>query len=128
MTRQKAERYKNRDRSLGSLTEGKVKDKDDKGCVSSRFRWRPGPIRQEWKKSIETLLGSRKGWFVCGEAADGLHAVEGAKSLRPDLIVMDVSMPNMNGLEARTIRQSYDDKQSKPVPTGLSKNRTFSAI
>ena len=55
------------------------------------------------RRSIETLLGSRKGWFVCGEAADGLQAVEGAKSLRPDLIVMDVSMPNMNGLEATRI-------------------------
>ena len=55
------------------------------------------------RRSIQTLLGSRKGWFVCGDAADGLQAVEEAKSLRPDLIIMDVSMPNMNGLDAARI-------------------------
>ena len=63
------------------------------------------------RRSIQSLLVSRKGWFVCGEAADGLQAVEEAKSLRPDLIIMDVSMPNMNGLDAarvilREVRES----------------------
>jgi len=55
------------------------------------------------RRSIRTLLGSREGWFVCGEAADGLQAVQEAKSLRPDLIIMDVSMPKMNGLDAAVI-------------------------
>ena len=55
------------------------------------------------RRGIQTLLGSRKGWFVCGEAADGLQAVKEAKLLRPDLIIMDVSMPNMNGLDAARI-------------------------
>ena len=55
------------------------------------------------RRGIQTLLGSRKDWFVCGEAADGLQAVKEAKSLRPDLIIMDVSMPNMNGLDAARI-------------------------
>ena len=52
------------------------------------------------RRSIQTLLGSHKGWVVCGEAADGFEAVKQAKLLRPDLIIMDVSMPNMNGLDA----------------------------
>ena len=55
------------------------------------------------RRGIQSLLKSRKGWFVCGEAADGLEGVEKAKSLRPDLIVMDVSMPKMNGLDATGI-------------------------
>lgn len=63
------------------------------------------------RRSIQTLLGSRDGWFVCGEAADGLQAVNQAKLLRPDLIIMDVSMPNMSGLDAaetilREVRES----------------------
>ena len=55
------------------------------------------------RRSIQTLLGSHKGWVVCGESAYGLEAVKQAKLLRPDLIIMDVSMPNMNGLDASRI-------------------------
>ena len=55
------------------------------------------------RRRIQTLLASRKGWFVCGEAADGRQAIEQAKLLRPDLVVMDVSMPKMNGLDAARI-------------------------
>jgi CheY-like chemotaxis protein len=40
------------------------------------------------------------GLEVCGEAADGLEAIEKAKELNPDLIIMDLSMPRMNGLDA----------------------------
>lgn len=40
------------------------------------------------------------GWIVCGEAADGREAVEKTAQLKPDLVILDVSMPNLNGLEA----------------------------
>ena len=64
------------------------------------------------RRGIQTLLASRDGWFVCGEAADGLQAVDQAKSLRPDLIIMDVSMPNMNGLDAaETILREVDESR-----------------
>jgi DNA-binding NarL/FixJ family response regulator len=55
------------------------------------------------RQNIRGLLNSREGWSVCGEAEDGLQAVEQAKQLRPDLILMDVSMPNMNGTDATKI-------------------------
>ena len=44
------------------------------------------------------LIGA--GWVVCGEAANGREAVEKTTQLKPDLVILDVSMPMMNGLEA----------------------------
>ena len=50
---------------------------------------------------------SREGDFeVCGEAGDGQEAIEKVQQLQPDLIIMDVSMPKMNGLDAvRVLRK-----------------------
>lgn len=55
------------------------------------------------RNSFRSLLASRPDWKISGEAADGLEAIEKAKSLRPDIILMDVSMPRMSGLEAARI-------------------------
>src|SRR6185437_5178323 len=56
------------------------------------------------RRGICSLLSSRRpGWLICGEASDGVQAVEKAKQLLPDVILMDISMPRMNGLEATKI-------------------------
>jgi PAS domain S-box-containing protein len=55
------------------------------------------------RRSLRSLLSSRPGWTICGEAVDGLDAVSKAIDLRPDVVLMDLSMPRMNGLEATRI-------------------------
>jgi DNA-binding NarL/FixJ family response regulator len=47
-----------------------------------------------------SLLGSHVGWKVCGEATDGQDAVEKCMLLKPDLLVLDMRMPKLNGIDA----------------------------
>ena len=52
------------------------------------------------RQGLRSLLQSRPGWEVCGEAADGWEAVTKAAELHPDVVALDVGMPNLNGLDA----------------------------
>jgi len=52
------------------------------------------------RHGIRTLIAEHPGWEVCGEAVDGRDAVEKARALCPDLALLDVGMPNLNGLDA----------------------------
>jgi DNA-binding NarL/FixJ family response regulator len=52
------------------------------------------------RKGIRALLESHAGWEVCAEARDGREAVECASRLKPDVLVLDIGMPNLNGLDA----------------------------
>jgi DNA-binding NarL/FixJ family response regulator len=49
---------------------------------------------------VRALLQEHEGWEVCGEAVDGRDAVTKAAQLRPNLVILDIGMPNLNGLEA----------------------------
>lgn len=58
-----------------------------------------------FRAGLRALLESEPRWEVVGEAADGNEAVARARELRPDIVIMDLSMPGANGLEAtRAIR------------------------
>src|ERR1700681_1255257 len=52
------------------------------------------------RRGLSTLLQAHDGWEICGEAKDGREAVEKAKQLKPDVVIVDVGMPNLNGLAA----------------------------
>lgn len=52
---------------------------------------------------MKRFLGQWPELAICGEAANGLEAVEKARSLKPDLILLDVAMPEMNGAEAASV-------------------------
>ena len=52
------------------------------------------------RQGLRFLLEAQSGWEVAGEASDGREAVAKAKELKPDVTVLDISMPSMNGLEA----------------------------
>ena len=58
------------------------------------------------RRGVRSLIASRSGWEVCGEAVDGLDAVEKARSLKPEVVILDVSMPRLSGLEAASLIKS----------------------
>src|SRR2546427_706951 len=52
------------------------------------------------RKGLMSLLQAQPDWEVCGEAADGREAVDKAQQLKPDVVILDIGMPSLNGLEA----------------------------
>ena len=57
----------------------------------------------EARQATRHLLSGHSEWVICGEAANGLEAVEKAATLKPDIAILDLNMPKMNGLEAAQI-------------------------
>jgi DNA-binding NarL/FixJ family response regulator len=55
------------------------------------------------RQTIKNVLAGRTDVAVCGEAVNGLEAVEKAMTLRPDLVLLDFAMPKMNGAEAASV-------------------------
>ncbi len=65
-----------------------------------------------FRRGLRAILEPSSEWQICGEAVDGMDAVEQCRSLRPDIVVLDVSMPRLNGLEAaRLIRKENPELQ-----------------
>jgi DNA-binding NarL/FixJ family response regulator len=66
------------------------------------------------RRGLCTLLQSQNGWEICGEAKDGREAVEMAKQLKPDVVILDIGMPNLNGLAA-TRQLSQQNPEQKII-------------
>jgi DNA-binding NarL/FixJ family response regulator len=63
------------------------------------------------RQGVRAVLEGQAGWVVCGEASSGREAVAKALALQPDIVVLDVSMPELNGFEAtRQIRRTVQAK------------------
>ncbi|HEV2422878.1 MAG TPA: response regulator transcription factor [Candidatus Acidoferrales bacterium] len=66
-----------------------------------------------FRRGLRSLLESRKDLDITGEAVNGIEAVEKAKELHPDIVVMDVSMPQMDGLQAA--RQIHSEQPEAKI-------------
>jgi DNA-binding NarL/FixJ family response regulator len=64
------------------------------------------------RKGLRTILEEQPGWEVSGEASDGREAVDKVRALKPDVTVVDVGMPGLNGLEA-TRQMLKNDPETK---------------
>jgi DNA-binding NarL/FixJ family response regulator len=51
------------------------------------------------RAGIRSLLESQPDWTICGEAEDGLQAISGIRATKPDIAIVDITMPGRNGLE-----------------------------
>jgi DNA-binding NarL/FixJ family response regulator len=52
------------------------------------------------RRALRRLIEGHEDWDVCAEAEDGVQALDQAKQFKPDLIILDLAMPEMNGVEA----------------------------
>jgi len=74
------------------------------------------------RRILKMFLQDRNGIEVCGEAANGFEAVEQAKKLQPDLILLDLAMPEMNGAEAASVLKKIIPKVPIIIFTMYSEN------
>jgi DNA-binding NarL/FixJ family response regulator len=62
---------------------------------------------------LRSLFASRHDWDICGEASDGRSAIDMCRSLKPDLVVLDIAMPHLNGVDAA--RQILKDNPTQRI-------------
>jgi DNA-binding NarL/FixJ family response regulator len=72
-----------------------------------------------FRMGVSSLIRSNTGWEVCGEAADGREAATKCLQLRPDLLILDICMPNLNGLDAARQILKYNPNQKILVLTNM---------
>ena len=82
-----------------------------------------------FRRAIATLIAEQPDFVVVGEATNGQEAIDQARALRPDLIVMDVEMPVMNGVEAvRILRDAMPDIKIVVLTVSEEEDYLFDAV
>jgi DNA-binding NarL/FixJ family response regulator len=84
-----------------------------KTSLKSAFRIFVADDHPVFRFGLCSLLRSHEGWEVCGEAADGRDAVEKCRQLKPDLLILDICMPRLNGVDAA--RQILKDNPAQRI-------------
>jgi DNA-binding NarL/FixJ family response regulator len=84
---------------------------------------------EPFRKSVRAFIEQQPNWQVCGEAADGIEAIERAQELLPHIVLMAVTMPRLDGLQAtRAIREKLPSAAiiilSQNDPNVLSRQST----
>ena len=74
---------------------------------------------------LSSLLGSHENWAVCGEAADGRDAVEKCRLLKPDVLILDICLPMLNGLEAARQVLKHDPAQAILILTAVDSEQVI---
>lgn len=93
---------------VNGLSPGAVRQKFRRPIQMNNFRILIADDYEVVRCGIRSLLQRHEGWEVCGEASDGRDAVTKAAQLQPDVVVLDIGMPNLNGVEAaRQILQNH---------------------
>ena len=88
-----------------ALLQGTSEGSDSSPVARKRFKILIADDHEAVRRGLRSAVGSA-GWDLCGEAVQGKEAVEKVEQLNPDLIILDLSMPVMNGLDAaREIRK-----------------------
>src|SRR6266436_963908 len=67
------------------------------------------------RTGLRALLESKTGWQVCAEASNGREAVEKAGQLKPDVAVLDIGMPLLNGVEATSLIYLHAYRMRSPA-------------
>jgi DNA-binding NarL/FixJ family response regulator len=91
----------------------------------NRFRILLADDHPVFRMGVCALIRSHEGWEVCGEAADGREAVKKCIQLRPDLLILDICLPSLNGVDAARQILKHNPDQRILVVTNVESEQVI---
>ena len=91
----------------------------------NRFRILLADDHPVFRMGVCTLIRSHEGWEVCGEVADGREAMKKCIQLRPDLLILDICMPSLNGVDAARQILKHNPEQRILVLTNVESEQVI---